>query len=251
MTVSLCDMPFRQLVEHDAKLAELRLEYAKHPPDQRRKAALFEYDADLATNLFAEAVLRLPGQKDWPPERNLCQGAVVALAIDPECAPAMLTIGSAEYQLGRVDEAMVHFLALADLPADTPELPTITDEAGDFLLDQEDFSRAHSLYAAATRAHPTVPLYHAALGYCAGKLGDLEAGVRHARRAVELAPNSHEHLTDLGWALVEIKSYEEAGQVLEKAVALAPSSYELTRNNLQECRRRREARDRRSGSQSQ
>lgn len=58
--------------------------------------------------------------------------AVAPLAIDPEYAPAMLTVASLEYQYGRVDEAMVLFLELTKLSADTEDLPEIIDKAGAF-----------------------------------------------------------------------------------------------------------------------
>ena len=39
----------------------------------------------------------------------------------------MLTVGSLEYQYGRVEEAMILFLELTTLPADTEDLPKIID----------------------------------------------------------------------------------------------------------------------------
>ena len=239
MEGSLRDMPFRRLVREDPELAELRREYAAKPADHRRKAALFNYDASIAEEMFGEAILRSTGESDWLSKEEPGTGGVVALAIDPLCAPAMLTVGSVEYQLRRPEEAMVHFLALTGLPADTKELPEIIDKAGDFLLDQDDYARAEALYGEAARQHPDVALYHDALGYCVGKLGDLQAAVRHSRRAVELAPENHDFLSNLGWALVEVESYDEAEEVLERAADLAPEDYHWARNNLEECRRRR------------
>ena len=67
----------------------------------------------MATEIFNDAIA-LAGQEElgtpsWP-------SGVVALAIDPLYAPALLTVGSIEYQLGRVEEPMKLFMTLVTLP---------------------------------------------------------------------------------------------------------------------------------------
>ena len=89
---------------------------------------------------------------------------VLALAIDPLFAPALLTVGSVEYQSGREKQAMEMFTRLTTLPPDEPDLPETIDKAGDFLLDEEDFEAARDLYAAAEKAHPDVAVYP--IGFC-------------------------------------------------------------------------------------
>jgi len=74
----------------------------------------------------------------WP-------GEVMALAIDPTYAPAILTVGSYEYIYGRKDEAMIHFMSLTKLPEDTEDLAVIIDKAGDFLIENEDIENATKL----------------------------------------------------------------------------------------------------------
>jgi tetratricopeptide (TPR) repeat protein len=155
------------------------------------------------------------------------------LAIDPEYAPAMLAVGSLEYQYGRVDEAMTLFLKLTTLPADTEELPEIIDKAGDFLMDQDDHAHACQLYAAAVQAYPQVAVYHVGFGYCVAARGRMEESIASHRRAVELEPNSHLHLNDLGYSLMIAGQYDEAEAVLRRAIHVAPSDYELARGNLQ------------------
>ncbi len=162
--------------------------------------------------------------------------AAAPLAIDPEYAPAMLTVGSLEYRYGRVEEAMAHFLKLTTLPADTEVLPEIIDRAGDFLIDQDDHVHAGELYAAAVRAYPEVALYHIGLGHCVAKSGRMEESVAHHRRAVELEPNNYLHLNDLGYSLLEAGQYDEAEIVLKRAVQLAPPEYDLAKGNLEHLR---------------
>ena len=158
-------MPFRELVQTDAELRKLRQQYAAQPAEQRRMAADLAYGSAHASMLMKDA-LKDP---DWcdPTSRE----SAAPLAIDPEFAPAILTIGSLEYQYGRVDEAMSLFLKLTTLRIDLDSLPEIIDQAGEFLIDAKDLANAERLYAAALSSFPQVAVYHAAMGYCAGKNG--------------------------------------------------------------------------------
>ena len=227
---TLAEIPFRELVEKDAELKELRAEHADLPVEERRMAAQWAHDSAHASMLWAEAVGDLDGvHPAW-------HDAAAPLAIDPEFAPAMLTVGSLEYQYGRVEEAMALFLKLTTLPADTEDLPEIIDRAGDFLIDQDDGVNAGQLYAAAERAYPEVALYHVGLGYCAGQAGRMEESVAYHRRAVELDPDNYRHLNDLGYSLLEAGLYDEAEGVLQRAVQLAPPDYNLAKGNLEHLR---------------
>jgi len=225
-------MPFSRLVKESEDLAQLRREYASSSDNERRHAADFQYNASIASQMFNKAV----GQADdenapWP-------GAVTALAIDPKYAPALLTVGSFEYLYGRIDEAMAHFLALTTLPEATEDIVEIVDQAGDFLIDNQDYENAVILYSAASGEHPNIPQYRNGLSYCFGKLGRLEEAIEQARYTVNLKPDSHEYLTDLGWSLVEAEYFDEAQTVLKRAVAMSPPDYELARENLAELHRR-------------
>ena len=153
--------------------------------------------------------------------------------------PVMLTVGSLEYQYGRVEEAMALFLKLTTLPADTEDLQEIIDKAGDFLINQSDYVNAGQLYAAAVRAHPQVALYHVGLGYCAAEGGRMEESVAHHRRADDFEPNSYLHLNDLGYSLLEAGQYDEAEKVLQRAIQLAPPDYDLAQGNLEHLRKMR------------
>jgi len=227
--LTLRDLPFTQLVRSHPALIEARRHYADKSPAERRAAAQWEYDDAIATGLFSEALQRV-GRGD-PPEPRLDAG-VLALAIEPLFAPALLTVGSLEYQLDRVDAAMELFLRLAALPADGPELAEVIDQAGDFLLDRNDFGNALRLYETAVAHHAETAALWSGVGYCLGRLGRRTEAVGAARRAVALEPSSAVRLNDLGWALVEAQSYNEARTVLEQAVALAPADYDLPRANL-------------------
>jgi tetratricopeptide (TPR) repeat protein len=228
---TLAEIPFRMLVEKDAELKNLRTQYAGLPAEQRRSAAQWAHDSAHASTLVAHAT----NQPDLV--HPAWHDAAAPLAIDPEYAPAMLTVGSLEYQYGRVDEAMALFLKLTTLPADTEDLPEIIDTAGDFLIDQDDHVNAGQLYAAAVQAYPQVALYQLGLGYCAAESGRMEESVTRHRRAVELEPNNYLHLNDLGYSLLRAGHYDEAEEVLLRAVQLAPPDYDLAKGNLEHLRK--------------
>jgi tetratricopeptide (TPR) repeat protein len=236
--LTLKDLPFKRLVQEDPDLASIRQEYKDKPARKRFMAAQWEYESSTATALFnqgltlAQRTTALTFAKGPGP----CPGAVLALAIDPTYAPALLTVGSAEYQLGRINEAMELFLALADLPADTEDLVEIIDRVGDFLFDQKDYGHAKNLYEAVVQRHPAVARYHNDLSYCYLKMSQFDRGVACVWKAVELEPNNAIYLSDLGWALVENQEYERAEQVLVRAVQLPTGKITMAAQNLEECR---------------
>lgn len=151
---TLADLPFHVLVEKDPELRELRARHAVLPAVARRDAAQWAYDRACASMLMAQAT------KETDLVRPAWIEAAVPLAIDPEYAPAMLTVGSLEYQYGRVQEVMSLFLKLITCPADTEDLHEIIGRAGDFLLDQGDHANAGQLYALAVQAYPHVAEHH-------------------------------------------------------------------------------------------
>lgn len=215
------------LVRHPS-LIEERQKYANNDPAERRMAAKWQYDSGMAEYHFSAALDRL--DPDASPEARL-EPSVLALAIDPEFAPALLTVGSIEYQLGRLDDAMELFLKLTDLE-DQDDLAEIIDKAGDFLIDQKDYKHGMKLYQTATERRPTTAIFWGGLAYCLNRLGQGQEALLAARQAVELEPESACFQSDLGWLLVELEQFSEARSVLEKAVELAPPDYNRPRANL-------------------
>lgn len=233
-----CDFretPFSKLIERDEQLAELRRIYAARTKKQRRQAADWSYHASSANQIFnlalAQAGNAVQSKDVWP-------SGIEALAIDPQFAPALLTVGSMEFQLGRHEEGMAMFRDLVKLSKDTQDLEEIIDKAGSFLLDQKDFERARQFYEAACLAFPESFVMLGGLGYALARLERRSEALAVQRRALELQPDNPSLLSDLGWALVEAACYDEAIQVLERAVSLAPPGYDRPRSNLNEARRR-------------
>jgi tetratricopeptide (TPR) repeat protein len=223
------DRSFTELVEGETELAEIRRSYVSRSRTERAKAADWNYHAAAAGSLFNQALARI-GQKgigptDWP-------DGYVALAIDPDYAPGLLTVASIEYQLKRISEAMKLFFRLLSLPKETEDLIVIIDKAGDFLIGEKDLPNGRAFYAAACESFPRVPVFYDGLGYCCGKQGQHQEAIAAHRRALDLEPGSHKWLNDLGFCLMEAKEYPEALAVLERAAALAPADYARARNNL-------------------
>jgi len=244
-TAKLEKVPFSVLVKDDSDLADLRRDYASRPARDRRMAADWEYHSQMANELFNDAIA-LAGQEglkesSWP-------AGVVALAIDPLYAPAILTVGSIEYQLGRVEETMKLFMTLATLPKDEEDLTIIIDKAGDFLIDQDDYENALALYSAAEKAYPHEAVYPMGSGYCLERLGRYEESVRKHRCADALEPDNYEILNDLGYALLEAGEFDEAEQVFQRSLALAPPGYEFPHNNLSVLKEKRKEAEVETGS---
>jgi tetratricopeptide (TPR) repeat protein len=234
-SATIAEMPFRELVETDTELKQLRAEYATQSAKKRRLAAQWAYDSAQALMIMATAL----DDPDWsgPTWRD----PVAPLAIDPEYAPALLTVASLEHQYGRVDEAMSLFLKLTTLRTELDVLPDVIEQAAQFLINANDIANAEQLYAAAVSAFPQVALYHSGVGYCIGKSGRNEEAVAHMRRAVDLEPENSYLLNDLGFGLLEAGQYEEAEKTLRRSVELAPAGYALPARNLEYLMRLRAA----------
>lgn len=120
--------------------------------------------------------------------------------------------------------------ATATRPADLVLLGTALAETYEA---RKDFRRAKAVYERCLEAVEAAEL-HNALGYCLGKLGDLDGAVRHAEAASRLAPERGDYLSDWAWSLIELGRPAEAVPLLERAVAMDPAN-ELARGNLEHC----------------
>jgi len=166
------------------------------------------------------------------------EGCVTALRRSlealPTYAPAILTLGSVEYQLDRAEEGRRLFLSLLDLPDDTEDLVEIIDKAGDFLISIGAYADGLDLYRAATARFPRVSVFHQGLGCCAGHEGLHAEALIAAEAALALAPSNQELVNDLGYSLYLVGRLEEARTVLKRAAAMDDAE-ELAAGNLQVC----------------
>lgn len=191
-----------------------------------RKARLFQAEAAYADSMVRSAM-------------GDAAGTVAALRLSlevlPTYAPAMLALGSVEYQLRRRKKGHGLLLALLDLPESTPDLCEIIDEAGDFLIQAGEYAHGVELYRGAAARFPSVAVFRQGVGCCAGHLGLHDEAIAASHAALEIEPANQEFVNDLGWSLHEAGRLEEAERTLERAVALDPDD-ELAAENLRICR---------------
>lgn len=210
----------------------------RRAPDGKAKntACDFWVEAEYADSIFRTAL----GDRE---------GALArlkrALELKPTYAPAILSLGSAEYQRGRRAEGRRLFRSLLSLPEDTPDLCEIIDEAGSFLIQIGAYKDGLALFQAAVERFPTVAALHQGLGCCAGHEGRHAEAIAASERAVQLEPDNQKFVNDLGWSLLEAGRLEEAEKVLAQAVSMDPSD-ELARENLRICKAGSEQRQKRT-----
>jgi tetratricopeptide (TPR) repeat protein len=158
-----------------------------------------------------------------------------ALKVLPTYAPAILSMGSVEYQRGRRARGRRLFLSLLDLPDVTPDLCAIIDKAGDFLIQRGAYADGLELYRRAAARFPKMALFHQGVGCCAGHEGHHDEAIAASRAALALEPDNQKFVNDLGWSLHQAGVIGEARAILERAVAMDPTD-ELARENLRICR---------------
>lgn len=169
--------------------------------------------------------------------RGCIEALEQALEAVPNYAPALLSLGSVEYQRRRRARGRRLFLSLLELPAKTPDLAVIIDKAGDFLIERGRYDHGLELYRRAAARFPRVASFHQGLGCCAGHEGRHEEAVAASRAALALEPNNQKLVNDLGWSLYQAGLPDEARRVLERAVAMDPSD-PLAAENLRLCTRK-------------
>ena len=157
-----------------------------------------------------------------------------ALEIKPDYAPAVLTMGSIEYQLGREAEGRRLFRSLLSLPDQSEDLWKVIDKAGNFLIQSKRYADAMELFEGAVARFPDRAVLYQGLGCCAGHEGLFDKAVVASQKALDLDPVRQDLTNDLGWSLFEAGRLEEAEEVLLRAVAMDPSD-DLARENVRLC----------------
>jgi tetratricopeptide (TPR) repeat protein len=229
---------FAELLSSDPELSALRADYSQKPAAKRRAAAEWVYDESISNSLFGAALARLQGERLpapwWPP-------GFAALAIDPEYAPALLTVGCYEHGCGRKAEGMRLLLQLTQVSPATKDWIEIIDKAGQALMDSGDAASTCRLYEAALKARPAEQEFIIGLGWALCRVGKQDEALPWLESAVAKAPNNYSVLNDYGWGLAELGRFDEAQKALEKAIQLAPAAYKLPVNNLKRLRQLRKS----------
>jgi tetratricopeptide (TPR) repeat protein len=194
-------------------------------------------DAEAGWELFAaEAAYADSIVRSAMGEVDACVASLErALEILPSYAPAILTLGSIDYQLGDTVTGRRRFLSMLDLPDDASDLAEILDKAGGFLIGSRNYRDGLELYQLAAARFPDVAALLQGVACCAGHEGRYELAVTASVQALELEPENQELVNDLGWSLFEAGRVEDARSYLEQAVAMDPGD-PLAAENLRICR---------------
>jgi Flp pilus assembly protein TadD len=197
--------------------------------DRRRQKregwALFEAEAAYADSIFRSAI----------GDTERCIHALErAVEISPGYAPAVLALGSVEYQRNRKAKGRRLLLSLVSVVDDAPDGTEIIDAAGDFLIQRGEYADGLELYRAAVQRFPDVGVFHQGRGCCAAHEGEFREAVAASRRALAIEPDNQKFVNDLGWCLAQSGALQEALATLERAVAMDPAD-ELARENLRLC----------------
>lgn len=189
------------------------------------RTSLFDAEAAYADSLFRSAL---------GDDEGVIESLRRSLEFIPTYAPAILSLGSVEYQLGNVAQGRELFHALLELPDGTGDLREIVDKVGDFLIQENQYQDGLKLYRRAVARFPRVAVFHQGLGCCAGHQGLHSEAVSASRAALALEPKNQKFVNDLGWSLYQAGNIEEARSVLERAVSMDKTD-KLAEENLQIC----------------
>jgi len=197
----------------------------KESDDASKTWQLFDAEAAYADSIFQLAL--------GDTERSVA-AAERAFEIKPDYSPAVLTMGSIEYQRGRQTEGRRLFLSLLALSDDACDIRAVIDEAGSFLIQRKKYADGLDLYRGAVERFPDRSNLYPGLACCAAHEGFHDEAVAAYQKALALGPNSQELTNDLGWSLYESGQLERAREILLRAVSM-DSSYALARENLRIC----------------
>ncbi|MDH3867218.1 MAG: YcaO-like family protein, partial [Desulfobulbaceae bacterium] len=133
--------------------------------------------------------------------------------------------------LGRQDEALIHFNNALDLNPSEEDLPYIYSYIGNCLKDLEKYREAIAILEKGAQIDNTRPDIHNLLGFCHFKLEEYEDAVSHFSKTIELNPSSAIDYANLGVNYRRLEKTDEAIKYFELALSLDPS-IEFARDNL-------------------
>ena len=193
--------------------------------DASKSWQLFDAEAAYADSIFQMAL--------GDTEQSVA-AAKRALALRPDYPPAVLTMGSIEYQRRRENEGRRFFLSLLSLPENDCDIREIIDVAGSFLIRSKEYADGLDLFRGAVERFPDRSNLYQGLGCCAAHEGFFDEAVAAYEKGLALEPKRQDLVNDLGWSLYESGRLEMAKEVLLRAVSMDPSD-ELARENLRMC----------------
>jgi len=111
----------------------------------------------------------------------------------------------------------------------------IIDEAGDFLIQGDEYEDGLELYRAAAQRFPNTAVFWQGVGCCAGHVDQIEEAVTASKEALQIESENQVFVNDFGWSLFQAGRFGEAREMLQKATEMDPDD-DLARENLKICK---------------
>ena len=153
---------------------------------------------------------------------------LAALELKPNYTEARNNLGNALLQTGQVDEAMAQ---LNQVLAINPAYAEANNNLGNALLQLGRVDEAVVHYQKALEANPTLPEAHNNLGNAYLRLGRLDMASQQYVMALELNPNYAQAHNNLGTALTRAGRIDDAIEQYSQALRLDPNNAS-THDNL-------------------
>jgi len=182
--------------------------------------------ADMAYSaLVADSILPFFGPGPSPDDQMLRLREILRTC--PAFHPALFHLGALEAVAGRGEEARRLLLEGADRMAERVPFPEEEEvEALDGIIEPLEknlrYDLARDLLARLHRHYPSEPYYLTDLGAAHVFLGEWDAAIRCFDEARALAPGTHRHPSNVGWACLEAGRLDDARVHLERSLALEP-----------------------------
>jgi tetratricopeptide (TPR) repeat protein len=142
-----------------------------------------------------------------------------ALQIDPRYAPAQDDLGLALFQMGQKDEAIIQLRQASQI---NPQDAKIHDHLGNALLSLGRMDEAIIQFRQALHTNPKDADAENDLGFALFQIGQKDEAITHLRQALQIDPNDGKRENNLGFALFQIGQKDEAITHLRQALQINP-----------------------------
>lgn len=133
---------------------------------------------------------------------------------------AHFNLGNALTERGRLDEAVIHFRAAADLKPRWGDAPY---NLGNAHLSLQEFDQAIAAYDEAIRRDPANVAAHVNRAIALARLGDTDAAIESFEQALKIDPADRAALVNYGQTLARLERMDEAIFMFERALTVNPN----------------------------
>ena len=142
-----------------------------------------------------------------------------ALQVNPRYAPAQDDLGLALFQMGQKDEAIIHLRQASQI---NPQDAKIHDHLGNALLSLGRMDEAIIQFRQALQINPKDADAENDLGFALFQIGQKDEAITHLRQALQINPNDGKRENNLGFALFQIGQKDEALIHFQRVLQISP-----------------------------